>query len=73
MRFDLQLSLKKIHFVIIYFFTILLFILKRKFSFYFVPFICRVFKSETFLNFSSLIRNISVETQIFYSYDIITM
>ena len=57
--------------MILNFFNILLFILKRTFSFYFVPFICRFFNSETSLNFSFLSGEIFVETQNFDSYDII--
>ena len=45
--------------------------LKRKFSFYFVPFICRFFNSEMSLNFSSLTGDIFVKTQNFDSYDVI--
>ena len=55
------------------FFKVLLFILKMKFSFYFVPFICRFRNSETSLNFSSLIGEIFVKTQNFDSYDVIMM
>ena len=53
------------------FFKILLFILKRKFSFYFVPLICCFLNSETSINFSSLISKILVKTQNFDNYDII--
>ena len=55
------------------FFKVLLFILKMKFSFYFVPCICRFRNSETSLNFSSLIGEIFVKTQNFDSYDVIMM
>ena len=65
---------EKIRFVILSFFKILLFILKRKFSFHFVPFICRFFlNSETSLNFSSLTGEIFVKTQNFDSYDVMTV
>ena len=63
MRFEL--------FVILNFFKILLFILKRKFSFHSVPFICRLFKSERSPNFSILISKIFVKTENFNSYDVI--
>ena len=53
------------------FFKILLFILKRKSFFYFVPLICRFLNSETSINFSSLIGEIFVKTQIFDNYDVI--
>ena len=68
-------SLKKTRFVILNFFKILLFIYfkKRKFSFYFIPFICRFINSETSLNFSSLIGEIFVKTKNFDSYDVIIM
>ena len=63
LRLYTEFSLKK-HFVILNFFKILLFILKRKFSFYFVPLICRFFNSETSINFSSLIGEIFVKLKI---------
>ena len=47
--------------------------IKRKFSFYVVPFICCIFNSETPLNFSSLIGEICIKTQNFDSYDVIMM
>ena len=47
----LRLYTEKTRFVILNFFKILLFILKKKLSFYFVPFICRFFK---FRNVSKL-------------------
>ena len=62
---------EKTRFVILNFFKIQLFILKRTFSFYFVPFICRFLNSETSLNFSSLTGEIFVKLQIFDSYDVI--
>ena len=61
----------KTRFVILNFFKIMLFILKR--MFYFVPFICRFFSSETSLNFCILIGEIFVKTQNFDSYDVIMM
>ena len=64
---------EKTSFVILNFFKILLFVLKMKFPFYFLPFICRFFNSETSLNFSSLIGEIFVKTQNFDSYDVIMM
>ena len=66
-----EFSLKKTRFVILNFFKILLFILTRKFSFYFVPLICRLLNSETSINFSSLISEILVKSQNFDSYDVI--
>ena len=46
--------------------------LKRKFSFYFLPFICRFFlNSETSLSFASLTREMFVKSQNFNSYDVI--
>ena len=45
---------------------ILLFILKRKFSFHFLPFICRSFKSVTYFDLQDF-----VKTPNFDSYDII--
>ena len=71
LRLYTEFSLKKTRFVILNFFKILLFILKRKFSFYFVPLICRFLNSETSINFSSLIGEIFVKSQNFYSYDVI--
>ena len=65
--------MEKTCFVILNFFKILLFIIKRKFYFYFVPFICRFLNSETSLNFSSLTGEIFVKTQNFDSYDVIIM
>ena len=62
---------EKIRFVILNFFKILLFILKRKFSFYFVPLICRFLNSETSMNFCSLISEIFVKAQNIDSYDVI--
>ena len=68
-----EFSLITTPFVILNFFKILLFILKRKF-FYFVPFTCRFFfNTETSLNFSSLTGEIFVKTQNFDSYDVIVM
>ena len=52
-------------------FKILLFISKRKFSFYSVPLICRFLNSETSINFSSFIGEIFLKTQNFDSYDVI--
>ena len=52
------------------FFKILLFILKRKLSLYFVPLICRFLNSEKSSNFSSLIGEIFVKSQNFDSYDV---
>ena len=49
---------EKTRFVILKFFKILLFILKRKFYFYFVPFICRFYIPAMSLNFSSLLGEI---------------
>ena len=72
LRLYTEFSLKKTRFVILNFFKILLFTLKRK-SFYFVPLICRFLNSEMSMNFSSLIGEIFVKTQNFDSYDIIVM
>ena len=72
LRLYTEFSLKT-RFVILNFFKILLFILKRKFSFYFLPLICRFLNSETSINFSSLTGEIFVKTQNFDSYDIIMM
>ena len=63
LRLYTEFSLKKTCFVMLNLFKILLFILKRKFSYYFVPFICRFFNSETSLNFSSLTGGIFVKTK----------
>ena len=71
MRFEHSIFAEKALFVMLNFFKILLFILKRKFSFHFVLFICRFFKSETSLNFSTLINKIFVKTPNFDSYDFI--
>ena len=71
LRLYTEFSLKKTRFVILNFFKIVLSILKRTFSFYFVTFICRFLKLETSLNFSSLIGEIFVKTQNFDSYDVI--
>ena len=71
LRWYTEFSLEKTRFVILNFFKILLFILTRKFSFYFVPLICRFLNSETSINFSSLIGEIFVKTQNFDSYDVI--
>ena len=62
---------EKTRFVILNFFKILLFILKSKFFFYFVPFICRFINSKTSVSFSSLIGETFVKTQNFDSYDVI--
>ena len=43
----------------------------KEFSFYFKLFICLFLKSEMSLNFSTLIGEIFVKTQNFYSYDVI--
>ena len=64
-------SAEKTLFVIGNFFKILLFILKRKFFFHCVPFICRLFKSAKSPNFSTLISRIFVQTGNFDSYDVI--
>ena len=69
-RLNIELSLKT-RFVIFNFFKILLYIVKRKFSLYFVLFIYRLFKSETFLSFSTLIKKIFAKTHNFDSYDVI--
>ena len=61
---------EKTRFVLLNFFKIL-FVLKRKFSFYFVPLICRFLNSETSINFSSLTGELFVKTQNFDSYDVI--
>ena len=58
MRLEQWTSAEKNLFAILNFFKILLFLLKRKFSFHSVPFICRLFKSETSPNFSILISKI---------------
>ena len=71
LRLYTEFSLQKTRFVILNFFKIKLFILKRRFFFYFVPLICRFLNSETSLNFSSLIGEILVKTQNFDSYDVI--
>ena len=71
LRWYTEFSLEKTRFVILNFFKILLFILTRKFSLYFVPLICRFLNSETSINFSSLIGEIFVKTQNFDSYDVI--
>ena len=47
------------------------FISKIKFSFQFVPFICRFLKSETTLNFSYFNRQDFEIMQIFDGYDVI--
>ena len=73
LRLYTEISLKKTSFVILNFFKILLFILTRKFYFYFLLLICRFFNSETPLNFSSLSGEIFVKTQTFDSYDVIIM
>ena len=73
LRLYTEFSLKKTRFVILNFFKILLFILKRRFSFYFLPLICRFLNSETSINFSSLTGEIFVKTQNFDSYDVIMM
>ena len=59
------------YYLILNFLKILLFIFKRKFSFYFVPLFCRFLNSETCINFSSLTSEIFVKTQNFDSYDVI--
>ena len=66
-----RLYTEKTRFVILNFFKTLLFLLKRKFSFYSVPLICRFLNSKTSINFSSLIGEIFVKTQNFDSYDVI--
>ena len=71
LRLYTEFSLKKTRFVILNFFKILLFILKWKFFFYFVPLVCRFLNSETSINFSSLIGKIFVKTPNFDSYDVI--
>ena len=53
------------------FFKILLFVLKIKFSFQFVSFICRFLKSETSVNFSNFYRQDFVKIQNFDGYDVI--
>ena len=71
MKFEHWTSAEKTPFVILNFFKIQLFILKRKISFHCVPFICQRFKSETSPNFSILISKIFVKTKKFDSYDVI--
>ena len=71
LRFYTEFLLKKTRFVIFNFFKILLFTLKRKFSFYFVPLVCRFLNSETSKNCSSLIGEVFVKTQNFDSYGVI--
>ena len=71
LRLYTEFLLKKTRFVKLNFFKILLFHLKRKFSLYFVPLICRFFNSETSINFSSFIGEIFLKTQNFDSYDAI--
>ena len=71
LRLYTEFSLKKARFVILDLFKIRLFILKRNFSFYFVPLICRFLNSETCINFYSLISKILIKTQNFDSYDVI--
>ena len=61
----------KTRFVILNFFKILLFLLKRKFLLYFVPLMCRFLNSEKSIGFSSLTGDIFVKTQNFDSYNII--
>ena len=56
---------------ILNFFKIMLFILKKMFSFYFVLLICHFLNPETSINFSSLIGEIFVKSQNFDSYDVI--
>ena len=73
LRLYTEFSLKKTRLVILNFFKILLIISKRKFSFYFVPFIYRSFNSDISLSFSSLIVKIFVKTQNFDGYDTIMM
>ena len=73
LRLYTEFSLKKTRFVILNFFKTLLFILTRKFSFYFVPggqFVVFL-NSETSISFSFLISEIFVKTQNFDSYDVI--
>ena len=64
LRLYIEFSLKK-RIVILNFFKIMLFILKRKFHFYVEPLICRFLNSERSLNFSSLIGEFFVKTQNF--------
>ena len=71
LRLYTEFSLEKTRFAILNFFTILVFILIRKFLIYFVPLICRFLNSETSINFTSLIGEIFVKTQNFDSYDVI--
>ena len=64
---------EKTRFVILKFFKILLFILKRKFYFYFVPFICRFYIPAMSLNFSSLLGEIFVKLKILTVMALITV
>ena len=66
LRLYTEFLLKKARFVILNFFKILLFILKRKFSFLFCTvYLLLFFNSETSLNFSSVTGEIFVKTQNF--------
>ena len=65
MRFEYWTSAEKTVFVILNFFKIMLFILKKKFYFYNVQFISRLFKSKTSPNFSILISKIFVKNENF--------
>ena len=56
MRFKHSTLTGETRFVQLKFFTILLFVLKRKISIQFLSFICRFLKSETSLNFSNFDR-----------------
>ena len=67
----LCLYTEKTRFVILNFFTIVLFILKKTVFFVFCNIYLSFLKSETSLSFSSLIGEIFVKTQNFDSYDVI--
>ena len=58
MRFNLNTELSLKNDCYTQFFKILLFVLRRKFSFHFVSFLCRFFKLETSLNFCTFISKI---------------
>ena len=70
MRFEHKTLTGETRYVQLKFFKLLLFVLKIKFSFQFMPFICRFLQSETSLNFSNFDRQDFVKIQNFDGYDV---
>ena len=71
MRFEHKTLTGETRYVQLKFFKILLFILRIKYYFQFISFICRFLKSETSLNFSNFDRQDFVKIQNFDGYDVI--